>query len=169
GVAAFQQDRIPQARQYLTQSLALEHNPMLEKLFRRIETEASSDQSNEATYGSRFVMRYEGEALLQQAARNLAKSFDGEITRITRRLNCPLNDRLVVIVQALESYRRATGAAEWSGGRYDGRIHIAVPPSGQADEYVRETFAHEFVHACLARKGSWPAWLHEGLAQQFSG
>lgn len=169
GVAAFQQDRMPQARQYLQQSLALEYNPSFEKLHRTIEVEESSNQSDEATYGSRFVMRYEGEALPQEAARSLAKSFDSEILRISRRLQCPLNDRMVVIVQTRDNYRRATGAAEWSGGRYDGRIHIAVPPSGQIDEYVRSTFAHEFVHACLARKGSWPAWLHEGLAQQMSG
>lgn len=169
GVASFQQDRMPQARLYLKQSLALQHNPSLEKLYRKIQVEESSDHSNEATYGSRFVLRYEGEALPQSAARSLARSFDSEILRITQRLDCPVNDRVTVIVQARDNYQRSTGAAEWSGGRYDGRIHIAVPPSGQVDEYVRSTFAHEFVHACLARKGSWPAWLHEGLAQQMSG
>lgn len=169
GIAAFQQDRMPQARQYLKQALALEPNPMLAKLYAKIQLEESQDQSDEATYGSRFIMRYEGAALPQQAARELAKNFDSEIVRITRQLNCPVNDRLAVIVQAMDSYRRSTGAAEWSGGRYDGRIHIAVPPSGQVDSHVRSTFAHEFVHACLSRKGSWPSWLHEGLAQRLSG
>jgi len=142
---------------------------MLAKLYAKIQTEERLDQSDEATYGSRFVMRYEGDALPQNAARALAKTFDSEITKITRQLNCPLNDRLVVIVQALDSYRASTGSAEWSGGRYDGRIHIAVPPSGEANAHVRGTFAHEFVHACLARKGNWPSWLHEGLAQRLSG
>lgn len=169
GIAAFQQDRIPQARAYLQQSLALEANPVLAKLHEKIKVEERSDQSDEATYGSRFVMRYEGDALPQEGARRLADSFDSEIVRITRQLNCPVNDRLVVVVQALDSYRRTTGAAEWSGGRYDGRIHIAVPPSGEPDAHVRGAFAHEFVHACLARRGSWPSWLHEGLAQQLSG
>jgi len=34
---------------------------------------------------------------------------------------------------------------------------------------TRQVFAHELVHACLANIGSWPAWLHEGLAQKLSG
>jgi hypothetical protein len=34
---------------------------------------------------------------------------------------------------------------------------------------IRQTFAHEIVHACLANMGSWPTWLHEGLAQRLSG
>jgi hypothetical protein len=34
---------------------------------------------------------------------------------------------------------------------------------------TRQAFAHEIVHACLARTGNWPAWLHEGLAQKLSG
>ena len=165
----FQQDRMPQARQYLKQSLAVEANPSLEQLYRRIEREESADAGSSETFGSRFVLRYEGQALPQPAARALAKDFDREITRITSQLGCSMNDRLTVIVQTLDNYRRATGAAEWSGGRYDGRIHIAVPPSGQPDDFVRATFAHELVHACLSRTGQWPSWLHEGLAQELSG
>jgi hypothetical protein len=95
--------------------------------------------------------------------------LDREITRISFQLGCHLNDRLPVIVQSHENYRQTTGAAEWSGGRYDGRIRIAIPPSGEVDQWVRRTFSHEFVHACLSRIGQWPAWLHEGLAQKLSG
>ena len=74
-----------------------------------------------------------------------------------------------MIIQSIENYRRTTGAAEWSGGQFDGKIRVALPPSGQVDEHVRKTLSHEFVHACLARLGPWPAWLHEGLAQSLSG
>ena len=78
-------------------------------------------------------------------------------------------NRLPVIIQSRENYRKTTGAADWSGGRYDGRIRIAMPPSGQVDGFVRQAFSHEFVHACLSTIGRWPSWLHEGLAQKLSG
>ena len=169
GMSSFQQDRMHEALQFLRRSLQIEPNPSLQNLYRKIEREVEADSSDEQTYGMRFSLRYEGEALPEDAARTLTKEFDREINRISFQLGCRLQERVPVIVQTLENYKRSTGAAEWSGGRFDGRIHIAVPPSGEFDEHVRQTFSHEFVHACLARKGLWPAWLHEGLAQKLSG
>lgn len=75
---------------------------------------------------------------------------------------------MTAIVQTPEAYRQSTGAAEWSGGQYDGRIRVALLESTPG-EHTRQTFAHEIVHACLAKTGDWPAWLHEGLAQKLSG
>jgi hypothetical protein len=74
----------------------------------------------------------------------------------------------VAVLQGIEAYRKTTGAAEWSGGRYDGRIRVALFEA-QPGARTRQAFAHEIVHACLARTGNWPAWLHEGLAQKLSG
>lgn len=34
---------------------------------------------------------------------------------------------------------------------------------------LRRRFGHEIVHACLARRGRFPAWFHEGLAQRLTG
>lgn len=75
---------------------------------------------------------------------------------------------MTAIVQTREAYRQSTGAAEWSGGQYDGRIRVALLEQTPG-EHTRQTFAHEIVHACLARTGDWPAWLHEGLAQKLAG
>jgi hypothetical protein len=72
-------------------------------------------------------------------------------------------------VQSPEAYRKATNAAEWSGGLYDGRIHVPLIEGAQFGPRTRRTFAHETVHACLANIGRFPAWLHEGLAQRLSG
>jgi hypothetical protein len=99
----------------------------------------------------------------------LAKEFEAQVNKVIFQLGCKFDDRDSVIVRTQENYHQASGAAEWSGGVYDGRIQIAVPPSGKADDYVRQTFAHEFVHACLARRGPWPSWFHEGIAQKISG
>lgn len=169
GMAAFQGDRLDQAERYLARSLELEPNPGLESTYRRVQREAAADESADKAVGSRFNLRYEGDALPDDVARELVREFDAEIKRVSSRLGCPFDERLNVIVQTAETFRKATGAADWSGGRYDGRIHIALAPDGVVDEEVRATFSHEFVHACLSRKGRWPAWLHEGLAQRHSG
>src|SRR5262249_44344370 len=76
--------------------------------------------------------------------------------------------RIVTIVQSREAYH-AGQPAEWAGGHYDGRIHIPIAPAKNIDPQTKRVFAHEIVHACLANIGSWPAWLHEGLAQRLSG
>lgn len=169
GFAHFQRDRGKDAERYLKQSLAVRHNPSFEQLLARVRREGAGTASDGRAYGARFNLRFEGEALPGAKARALVREFEGELNRIQFHLGCPFTGRLPVIIRTAESYRQATGASEWSGGQYDGRIHIAVPPSGQIDAHVRETFSHELVHACLARKGSFPAWLHEGLAQRFSG
>jgi len=71
-------------------------------------------------------------------------------------------------VQSREAYL-GTGAPEWSGGRYDGKIRIPIFDRKQPVARTRQVFAHELVHACLANIGPWPSWLHEGLAQRLSG
>ena len=169
GMSALQRDEVATARNYLRQSLEIQPNASVEKLYRTVERETATDKSNEVTQGARFTLRYEGDTLPVATAQKLTAMLDREITRISYQLGCHLNDRLPVIVQSHENYRQTTGAAEWSGGRYDGRIRIAIPPSGEVNQWVQRTFSHEFVHACLSRTGQWPAWLHEGLAQKLSG
>jgi hypothetical protein len=169
GMSALQRDEIPAARGYLKQSLEIQPNPSVERLYQSVEREVDADKSHEITHGARFALRYEGDSLPSGAAQKLTAMLDREISRISLQLGCHLNERLPVIVQSYENYRETTGAAEWSGGRFDGRIRIAIPPSGEVDQWVQHTFSHEFVHACLARTGQWPAWLHEGLAQRLSG
>jgi hypothetical protein len=79
----------------------------------------------------------------------------------------------VAIVQDRNTYLKSTGAAEWSGGWYDGRIHIAWTNEKEVGPQMRRGLAHELVHACLTSIPSgatpWPAWLQEGLAQKLSG
>lgn len=169
GFAFSQQDRPRQAVEYLDRSLALRPNASYEALRKAVARETAANGEQGQAFGSRFTLRYEGDALPDEKARALVKEFEGQVNRIQFRLGCRSTDRLPVIIRTMDGYRRASGVAQWAGGHYDGRIHIAVPPSGDADEYVRETFAHEFVHACLSQKGVYPLWLHEGMAQRLSG
>jgi len=169
GLSRLQLDDAPAAEAYLRQSLALRPNPSLENVLRRIQRESAADASDQKTYGTRFALRYEDGQLDSRSARELTEVLDHEVTRISQELGCNSNDRLPVIIQSRENYQATTGAADWSAGRYDGRIRIALAPGGAIDAETKRTFSHEYVHACLASLGNWPAWLHEGMAQKLSG
>lgn len=169
GVAAFQQDKPAEAARLLERSIKARPNPALEKLLARIRTEQAADQSDDKTFGSRFVLRYDGDALPQGNARALVHELDRELPSISNRLGCQVRDRLTVVVQTIQDYRAGAGPTKWSAGHYDGRIHVAMGPNDAVDETVRETIRHEIVHACLSRSGQWPTWLQEGLAEYVSG
>ena len=169
GISLYQRDDVETARKYLKRSLEIQPNPSIEQVYAKAVRESEGDKSDDATYGSRFVLRYEGETLDPTVARRLSAAFEREINRISYQLGCPPSERFVVIIQSLSNYRATTGASDWSRGQYDGKIRVALPSNGQIDAQVRRTLSHEFVHACLARIGRWPSWLHEGLAQKFSG
>ena len=169
GLTRLRLDDVSAAESYLKRSLTLRPSPSIEKVLRKVQRESSADVSDQKTYGTRFALRYEGDQLDARAARELTRVFDHEVTRISQELGCNSNDRLTVIIQSRDNYKATTGAADWSGGRYDGRIRIALAPGGSIDAETTRTFSHEYVHACLAGLGNWPAWLHEGMAQKLSG
>jgi len=169
GQAAYQSDQVRRALDYWKESLEFAPNPVVERMIKAAEREATSDSSSEKLYGMRFLFRYDPKEVTAEQARGVVPLLDAEFTRISEQLGCRAEERIVVVVQSRDAYLKTTGAAEWSGGRYDGRIRVALHDSGAAGAETRKALAHEIVHACLARIGHWPAWLHEGLAQKLSG
>ena len=168
GLAAHQSDRARDAVAYWEESLALAPSPSVERLLNQARREVDSDQSAQKLVGIRFNFRYDDREVTPEQARSLVPILDSEYTRIAEQLGCEAGERITAVIQSREAYLKTTGAAEWSGGQFDGRIRIALLELTPGEE-TRRAFAHEIVHACLARTGRWPAWLHEGLAQRFSG
>ena len=173
GLAAYRSDQLPTALDYWKQSLDIAPNETLNTVYEGAKHEAAADRSGEKLFGARIALRYEGEALPADTARAIVAMLDGDYAGISAQLGCNSGERIVAIVQNRDSYLRTTGAAEWSGGQYDGRIHIAWTDGVQVGPQMQRAMAHELVHACLTSipSGStpWPAWLQEGLAQKLSG
>jgi hypothetical protein len=176
GLAAYRSDQLRVA----LCSLDLAPNEELNALYEDARRELQADRSNARLLSAHIALRYEGGALSDQTARFILAALEEDYSRISAQLGCDPGERIVVIVQSREQYLRGTGAAEWSGGHYDGRIHIAwSPPSetegGASDSgpRIRRALAHELAHACLTSIDSganpWPIWLPEGLAQKISG
>jgi tetratricopeptide (TPR) repeat protein len=173
GLAAYRSDQLRAAIGYWKESLDLAPNETLARVYDRVRREAAADQSGEKLLGMHIALRYEGEALPPDTARAILSTLDEDYGRISAQLGCTSDERIVAIVQSRDAYLRGTGAAEWSGGEYDGRIHIAWTEGKQVGPQMRRALAHELVHACLTGIPSgtspWPAWLQEGLAQKLSG
>lgn len=169
GIAAWRSDDPRRALDYWRDSLAVDPNPELERLYRKVEREIAGDPGRERLIGMRVQLRYEGEAVPPETARDLLAILDDEFGRVQQQLGCTGAERVIAIVQSEQNYRRATDAAEWSGGQFDGRIRLPFPRSGASLNQLRRALAHESVHACLAMLGRWPAWFHEGVAQKLSG
>jgi tetratricopeptide (TPR) repeat protein len=173
GLAAYRSDQLRTALDYWKQSLDLAPDENLARVYEHVRREADADQTGEKIYGMHIALRYEGQALPREAARAVLALLDEDFSRISSQLGCSSEERITAIVQTRENYLRSTGAAEWSGGLYDGRIHIAWTEGSQVGPQARRALAHEMVHACLTSipsgSAAWPAWLHEGLAQKLSG
>jgi len=173
GLAAYRSDQLGIALDYWKQSLDLKPNQALAAVYDQVKREAAADRSGEKLYGAHVALRYEGEALPVETARAIVAALDDDYSRISAQLGCTSEERIPAIVHSRESYLSSTGAAEWSGGQYDGRIQIAWTDGAQLSPQMQRTLKHELVHACLMNipSGSkpWPAWLQEGLAQKLSG
>jgi hypothetical protein len=168
GIAAYDSDDGKKALEFFKEARQLKADPMVDSWIAKLQKELSNDRSGERLYGSRFLLRYEGGVLDADVARAMVTILEDEFSRISLQLGCRTDDRIVTIVQSRQNYR-ATVNVEWSGGLYDGKIRIPVMETKVVAPQTRTTFAHEIVHACLANMGTFPAWLHEGMAQRFSG
>jgi hypothetical protein len=172
GLAAYRSDQLGAALGYWKQSLALAPNDALNAIYEDAQREAAADRSNDKLYSRHIALRYESAALPADAARAILATLEQDYTRISAELGCTANERIIAIVQSRDQYMRGTAAAEWSGGHYDGRIHVALPGKSES-RLMQRALAHELVHACLMNMPSgsnpWPAWLQEGLAQKLSG
>jgi hypothetical protein len=173
GLAAYRSDQLDTALGYWKRSLDLAPNQSLEGIYDRVKREAQADPASDRLVGMRILLRYEREAVPVDAARTILGTLDQEYGRISTELGCSTSERIVAIVMNRQTYLRSTGAAEWSGGWFDGRIHIAWNGEKSVGPEMRRGLAHELVHACVtsipAGEMQWPAWLQEGLAQKLSG
>lgn len=169
GFAAYRSDDAGRAADYWQQSLDLQPDPRIERALSKVRREMSSDRSSRKSYGSRFLVRYDDAEVSPEMARAMVDALEQEYSRIAAELGCGAQERIPVIVQSPQAYRKTTEAANWSGGQYDGRIHVALFEARSIGPRTRMTFAHELVHACLAEFPGVPAWMNEGLAQRLSG
>lgn len=169
GLAAYHSDELDRAGQYWRESLQIENNPSVARLLARITQESAADRGSNVEHGERFRLRFDGGQIPPHIASAMLQALDAEYQRIDGQLGCGGNESITAIVLSRDSYKASSGGAEWSAAQYDGRIRVGMPDGAVVSPELRRRFGHEIVHACLARRGSFPSWFHEGLAQRYSG
>ncbi|MBA3974711.1 MAG: hypothetical protein C0504_10915 [Candidatus Solibacter sp.] len=169
GLAAYQSDELARAAQYWRESLQIENNPSVARLLDRLTRESAADSGANVEHGERFRLRFDGGQIPAHIASAMLQALDAEYQRIDGQLGCGGNESITAIVLSRDAYKASSGGAEWSAAQYDGRIRVGMPDAAVVSPELRRRFAHEIVHACLARRGSFPSWFHEGLAQRYSG
>jgi len=128
----------------------------VEKKFKSVESEhfrVSWDGEQDATVGERL------QVYLEDAYDEIAADLLIRPKRMTR-----------VILYTRKNFKAVTGAHDWVGGLFDGRIRIPVKNFHAAEQEVRGTIRHEYVHVAVdSLTKNCPAWLNEGLAQFYEG
>jgi len=77
-------------------------------------------------------------------------------------------DRTTVLLYDDTSFRKATGAHDWVGGLYDGKIRLPLNDFGRQKKRLAETARHEYTHRVMADLvPNCPTWVNEGVAEWF--
>ncbi len=168
GLAAYRSDEPRVALEYWTQSQALAPNASVDALMSKARAELAGDTSRNKLRGYRFVLRYNSDEIAEGTAAEVLSAANDEYTRLDAALGCELKEQIPLVLQNQQAYRATTGAEEWSGGQFDGRIRVVLFRQAFQRE-ARQAVTHELVHACLTARGRFPHWFHEGMAMRWSG
>ncbi|MCC7074828.1 MAG: hypothetical protein IT383_26190 [Deltaproteobacteria bacterium] len=114
-----------------------------------------------------FIARFEGDVKKDLAWDSL-RILDEAWRRVGDLIDLRPSEPITVVFYTGPDYQAATGAREWSGGQFDGKIRIRASSLTQGEAALRDLLYHEYLHAAVATsvRGPVPAWLHEGLAQR---
>jgi hypothetical protein len=135
-----------------------------------LRSEASLPQNHAAIKDDRFMVSFDGpvqEKLAERATSVLTAAFWRIGKTIGTYPSAPIN----VILYSERQFHDITGAPEWSGGGFDGRIRMPVKGAAQNPAEFDRVLTHELTHAMLraAVPRNLPAWLNEGLAMYSEG
>lgn len=165
GLAAYRSDQPRRALEFWTESQALAPNPSIDALISKAQAELTADTSRGRLRDAHFLLRYDESEVSEGTAARVLQAANEEYARLRDGLGCALPEQMPLVLQNLNAFRATTGAEAWSGGQFDGRIRVALT----GGEFPRQSLAHELVHACLASRGRFPQWFHEGMAMRWSG
>jgi tetratricopeptide (TPR) repeat protein len=147
---------------------ALTASPEDRDLQERLAAWRKETQLQDRSYQSRgahFVAFFEGPAD-DALARRVVERLEAAYWRIGTSLTTYPPEPITVVLYTLQQFRDITQMPAWSGGAYDGRIHVPVRGAFDDTAQLDRVLAHEFVHAVVGMLGGLtvPAWLNEGLA-----
>jgi hypothetical protein len=166
GQVCYAQGRLYEAESYLAQALALKPEDedirrFLQKIRREIGVEAKMDSRYSGTFAISYVEG--GEVLGDQALEVLENAY----SELGSLFNYYPGQEVSVILYGNRDFSQVTGAPEWAGGAFDGKIRMPVGGLKKMTPGLRAALFHEYAHFLIRAitRGNIPLWLNEGLAQ----
>ena len=112
-----------------------------------------------------FDVAFDGATQASASQAILAMLLNAQ-TEVGNALGLSQKGKVRVILYTEREYSEVTGAPEWAGAHYDGKIRLPVKDLERHEREVRSTVEHEYTHALLSQHlPKCPVWLHEALAQ----
>ncbi len=169
GRVYYQQQRLEESILALEQALVLSgvnDQKGLKGFLLRVRAEHEALAEKDRDFTQHFNMIFDAEENPKLGAA-LLDVLEDAYNSVGADLNFYPEVQIPVLLMTRLDYARTTGAPDWSGGLYDGKIRMPVGGLERLDARVRALLFHEYTHAALRYQvGSrLPVWLGEGLAQ----
>ncbi len=138
----------------------------LRHLVDQLEKSADFELEFDAAASDHFVVSHPRGGAAAERIGEVLDLLERSRDQVARLLRFQTHRQVPVVVYEDVDFGQATGSADWAGGRYDGKIRIAIEFMERDPAQFARSLRHEYVHAVLhERTGSRvPAWMHEGLA-----
>ena len=132
----------------------------------RREFEVSGDYVDRSS--NDFTLKFLGSRTNYAVADEVLKLLEAARATVCSDLGHFPVDRTTVLLYDDSSFRKATGAHDWVGGLYDGKIRLPLNDFGRQKKRLAETARHEYTHRVIADLvPNCPTWVNEGVAEWF--
>ena len=161
------EDQPDEAIRFLEHALKIQDSPELRQRLAelRVRTKRISDYRVHPT--RHFNLRYSHQ-LSEELELALVDLLERALTQVTRILDIPLREPIPVRIYTQTDYSTLLQTPDWSGGAYDGIVHIPVRGYRGRNGELLASLRHELCHALLTyeTRALAPAWFQEGVAQR---
>ncbi len=165
---AYQSGDLDLALRSLEKGLKLQPDPDGARQLEAWRAESSLHRGFAERPGTHFTILFEG-TFDKAIGDRVAAVLESAYWRVGQAFSTYPGEALTVLLYTNKQFKAVTRAPDWSVGRFDGRIRLAVAGALRTPEALDRVLTHEFVHAVIAHAAprGVPAWVHEGLASYF--
>lgn len=171
-LALYRQNDLEAAQRQAQEALALHRDNELSELLEKLEREIRVQRDYDRARTANFIVLFDGYEH-DEVKRTVLDILKGAYAEIGKELNYFPEQPITVILYTAKDFSDVTLAPQWAGGMFgqlDGKIRVPVQGASGQEQALRRVLSHEYTHALLfAMAPECPLWLHEGLAQYYSG
>ncbi len=137
----------------------------VEELLAKAKKEMTVEERLDQVYTGKFVLQYDGERD-EEVGETVLDILGEAYNDVGVDLDYYPKEDITVILYTKKEFKAVTGAPDWSGGLYDGKIRVPLGGINPDSESLKSLIYHEYTHAAIRSLtgGRCPRWLNEGIA-----